>query len=376
MPTLALEWFGMTLAPVDQMDQTAIRGGVVAAVAAAWIGYLIRRPSRESFRGKTVVISGGSRGLGFALARVFAAEGANLALLARSPDQLYAAAARLQAEAGVHPRVVVCDVREENQVRAAISTVVAQTGRVDVLVNNAGIISVMPFAHAQPEDFRDSLETHFWGPYYLTRACLPYLKRQAGRIVNISSIGGRVAVPHLLPYTVGKFALVGLSEGLHAELAASGVAVTTVAPHLMRTGSHRNALVRGRHKNEATWFALGTSTRLTALNAHRAARAIVRAARARRASLVLGWPAKAAVLANAMAPEMTAAAAATAARLLPSSTRPSSGDIGRWSSDVDVGAVARLFPSRVARDLNQRLAADEARGQAGSGTPNSARALP
>ena len=336
-------------------------GRIAAAVAAAYIGYLIGRPSRESFRGKTVIITGGSRGLGFALARVFAREGANLALLARSPDQLYTAARRLWAETGVRPRIVVCDVRDENQVRAAISTVVAQAGRIDVLINNAGVISVMPFAHAQTEDFRDSLETHFWGPYYLTRACLPYLKRHGGRIVNISSIGGRVAVPHLLPYTVGKFALVGLSEGLHAELAASGISVTTVAPHLMQTGSHRNVLVRGRHKEEAVWFALGTSTRLTSLNAHRAARSIVRAARARRASLVLGWQAKAAVLANAVTPELTAAAAAVAARLLPLSTRPSAGDIGRWSSDVDLGKAARLFPSRKARDLNQQLANDEAR---------------
>jgi hypothetical protein len=179
-------------------------------------------------------------------------------------------------------------------------------------------------------------------------------------------------VPHLLPYTVGKFALVGLSDGLHAELAASGVSVTTVAPHLMQTGSHRNVLVRGRHKEEATWFALGTSTRLTALNPHRAARAIVRAARARRASLILGWPAKAAVVANAVAPEATARAVTIAARLLPASTRPAAGDIGRWSSDVDLGRVARLFPSGAARDLNQRLAADEARHQGSSGERNRA----
>ena len=350
----------MTFAAFEGMGQSAMRSGIAATMAAAWIGYLIRRPSREPFRGKTVIITGGSRGLGFALARVFAREGANLALLARSSDQLHTAARRLRAQTGVQPRVVVCDVREEDQVRAAISTVVANTGRIDVLINNAGVISVMPFAHAQTEDFRDSLETHFWGPYYMTRACLPYLRRHAGRIVNISSIGGRVAVPHLLPYTVGKFALVGLSEGLHAELAASGVSVTTVSPHLMQTGSHRNVLVRGRHKDEAIWFALG-STRLTALNADRAAGAIVRAARARRASLIVGWQAKAAVLANAAAPELAAAAATFAARLLPSSTRPSAGDIGRWSSDVDVGKVARLFPSRKARDLNQQLAHDETR---------------
>ena len=68
---------------------------------------------------------------------------------------------------------MVCDIREQGEVRAAVATVTSRTGRIDVLVNNAGIISVMPFAHAQPEDFQDSLDTHFWGPYYLTRACLP-----------------------------------------------------------------------------------------------------------------------------------------------------------------------------------------------------------
>jgi NAD(P)-dependent dehydrogenase (short-subunit alcohol dehydrogenase family) len=334
-------------------------GSLVAAAAGAYAGYRFKRAGRESFRGKTVVITGGSRGLGFALAQTFGREGAHLALLARTPDQLAAAALRLRDEEGVPVQAVVCDIREQGEVRAAVATVTSRTGRIDVLVNNAGIISVMPFAHAQPEDFQDSLDTHFWGPYYLTRACLPYLSRHNGRIVNISSIGGRVAVPHLLPYTVGKFALVGLSEGLHAELAASGVSVTTVAPHLMQTGSHRNALVRGRHREEATWFALGTSTRLVALDAHRAARAIVRAARARKASLVLGWQARVAVLANALAPGLTGAAAAAAARRLPAATGRASGDIGRWSGDVPVGKVARFFASAAARDLNQNLAPDE-----------------
>jgi NAD(P)-dependent dehydrogenase (short-subunit alcohol dehydrogenase family) len=341
------------------MNRTMMRNGLAAALAGACAALVVSRP-RRSFRGRTVVITGGSRGLGLAMALEFAREGAHLALLARSADQLDDAATRVEAESGHRPLTVQCDIRDEGDVRAAVAAVVARTGRIDVLVNNAGIISVMPFAHAQTEDFRDSLDTHFWGPYYLTRACLPYLSRHQGRIVNISSVGGRIAVPHLLPYTVGKFALVGLSEGLHAELAGSGVSVTTVAPHLMQTGSHRNVLVRGRHKREATWFALGSSSRLMALNAHRAARAIVRAARARRATLTLGWQAKAAVLANALTPGLTAAATAAAARLLPSSTTPSAGDIGRWSTDIDVGKVARVFPSKAARDLNQHLARDEA----------------
>lgn len=347
------------------MSQT-IRGVVVGAVAGALAVWRMAGRGRESFHGKTVVITGGSRGLGFALAQEFARAGARVALLARSAHQLASAASRLRADTGAEVITVVCDVREEAEVRAAVATVISYTGRIDVLVHNAGVISVMPFEHAQPEDFRDSLDTHFWGPYYLTRACLPYLIRHAGRIVTITSIGGRVAVPHLLPYTVGKFAEAGFSDGLHAELGRYGVSVTTVAPHVMQTGSHRNVFVRGRHREEATWFALGTSSRLTALDARQAAGAIVAAARRRQASLVLGWQAKVAVLAQAVAPGLVAAgAAAAAAYLLPAPTHRSSGDIGRWSSDVPLGRVARLLPSKAAVEFNQELAPDEARPQAG-----------
>src|SRR5690606_6326655 len=134
------------------------------------------------------------------------------------------------------------------QVRAKVAAIARELGRIDALVNNAGVIQMMPFDHAHDEDFADSLDTHFWGPLRMTRACLPYLAEHGGgRIVNITSIGGRVAVPHLLPYVAGKFAAVGLSEGLHAELAGRGISVTTVTPHLMRTGSHRNVVLRGRH---------------------------------------------------------------------------------------------------------------------------------
>jgi short-subunit dehydrogenase len=350
---------------------------LIAAAAGAYATFLFARQSApDTFRGRTVVITGGSRGLGFALARAFGAEGANIALLARSVEQLESAAQRLEAELGIVALTVVCDVRRKDSVQRAIATIVSQTGRIDVLVNNAGVIHVTPFAHAHADDFADSLDTHFWGPYNTIRACLPFLARHRGRIVNIASIGGRVAVPHLLPYTVGKFALVGLSEGLHAELAEHGVSVTTVCPHLMQTGSHRNALVRGQQAREATWFALGSSSRLIALDAQRAAKAIVAAARARRASLILGWQARAAVLANAAAPKLTARIAAAASRLLPASTAAASGDILRPSHTVNVGPVARLFPTRAARELNQVVAPDERPTQRVTGRFKSAAALP
>lgn len=96
--------------------------------------------------------------------------------------------------------------------------------------------------------------------------------RRRGRIVNITSIGGKVGMPHLLPYTCAKFATVGLSEGLRAELGREGIRVTTIVPGLMRTGSHLKAMFRGQHEQEFTWFSLGASLPLVSMGAERAAR--------------------------------------------------------------------------------------------------------
>ena len=138
-------------------------------------------------------------------------------------------------------------------------------GRIDVLVNNAGIIQVAPFENLNMQDFSSSMDVHAWGPLYMVQAVTPHMKRQGeGRIVNISSIGGLVAVPHLLAYTMGKFALTGLSDGLRAELAKDGIRVTTVAPGLMRTGSHVNAFFKGQHRKEFAWFSIsGTNPLLS-----------------------------------------------------------------------------------------------------------------
>ena len=126
---------------------------------------------------------------------------------------------------------------------------VDEIGQIDVLVNNAGIIQVGPLDTMTAEDFRRALQTHFWGPLNTILAVLPQMRmRKAGRIVNISSLGGRVSIPHLLPYSASKFALVGLSKGLHSELRKEGITVTTVCPGLMRTGSPRNAEFKGKHR--------------------------------------------------------------------------------------------------------------------------------
>ncbi len=238
---------------------------------------IARSRTMESLRGKVVLITGGSRGLGLLLAREFASRGCRVAICARHADQLDRAREDL-ARRGADVWAGTCDVSDPEQVRQFMADLTAQFGPVDVLVNNAGIIQVGPALCMTAEDYDRALKTIFWGALNMISAVLPGMRaRREGRIVNITSIGGKVSVPHILPYCCAKFALVGLSEGLRAELAREGVLVTTIVPGLMRTGSHVNALFKGRRQEEATWFGLGASLPLISINAERAARAIVRA---------------------------------------------------------------------------------------------------
>jgi NAD(P)-dependent dehydrogenase (short-subunit alcohol dehydrogenase family) len=339
-------------------------GIVAAAAAGVAVAMAVRTASRAiartlySFRGRTVLITGGARGLGLALAHRFANDGARLVLVSRSRNDLAAAAAELGAR-GADVTVHVCDVRDRPSVASVVRDVIAAHGRLDVVVNNAGVIQITPFDHATDEDFADSLAVHFWAPLNVIREALPHLVRQRGRIINISSFGGRIAVPHLLPYCAGKFALAGLSDGLNAELARHGVRVLTVTPGLMRTGSHRNAVVRGRHRAEARWFAVGAGLPLVSMAAARAADQIVRACAAGQARLTPGFPAQAGQLASVLSPELLATAMRIATRLLPAPGDTPDAQELRRSRDIDVGWAARFMPTAAAIALNQEVAPDE-----------------
>ncbi len=237
-------------------DPRALAFALMGAGAAFFLWSRSRSARRIDFFGKTVVIAGGSRGLGLAMARLLVAEGARLVLLARRVDELERARAEL-ARAGGDVITFPCDVGVRQQVEEAVAAVIELRGRIDVLVNVAGVIQVAPFENLELKDFQESMDVHAWGPYHMIRAVAPHMqRRRSGRIVNVSSIGGLVAVPHLLAYTMGKFALTGLSDGLRAELAKDGIYVTTVAPGLMRTGSHVNAMFKGQHRKEFAWFAI------------------------------------------------------------------------------------------------------------------------
>ena len=292
----------------------------LAAAGTVLVARTLRRREAVSFAGLSVVIAGASRGLGLVLARELGAEGARLTLLARDRDELARAREDLRSR-GVDVEVIACDLRDQEEAQAAIEQVVQRHGRIDVLINNAGVIQAGPLEHMEIADFEDSMAVHLWGPLYTMYAAAPHMKRQGGgRIVNIASIGGLVAVPHLLPYCTSKHALVGLSDGMRAELAKDDILVTTVCPGLMRTGSHINALFKGQHRAEFAWFSIGDSLPLASIDAERAARQIVDACRHGDPHLTITIQARVAAIVDRVAPNLMARVMILVNRLLPGPT--------------------------------------------------------
>lgn len=295
---------------------------------------VVRARRRIRFTDSVVVITGGSRGLGLAIARELAREGARLVLLARDAEELERARQALASEAST-AHVIPCDVGVAEQVERAMAEVLERFGRIDVLINDAGILQFGPLAHMSQTDFQSAMDVHLWGPFHTMMAAIPAMHRQGGgRIVNISSIGGMVALPHMAPYTASKFALVGLSDALRAELARQNIHVTTVCPGLMRTGSHVNALFKGQHEAEFAWFSIGNAFPLASVSERRAARSIVEACRHGAAHLTIGVPARLAIIGNALFPELTADIMAWVNRLLPAPEPTHEGDEARtgWES--------------------------------------------
>ncbi len=294
-----------------------VRDSILTVGAALALRALIRKRRRIDLRGASVVITGGSRGLGLNIARVLVGQGARLALLARSTDDLERAERELAA-AGGDVLILPCDVTVRPELEAALAWIADKRGRIDVLINNAGVIQVGPMDQMGLLDFDEAVRTHFWAPLNAMRAVIPGMRKQGGgRIVNISSIGGKVAVPHLGPYAASKFALTGLSNAMRAELARDGILITTVCPGLMRTGSHLNIEVKGNHEAEFAWFAMGAGAPLITVSAEHAAKQVVRALRDGDHELVIGAAAKLLVLADAIAPELVADVMSVVARAMP-----------------------------------------------------------
>ena len=293
--------------------------GLLAGAALA----MLSRP-RYDFEDKSVLITGGSRGLGLVMAREFARQGAKIAICSRERSEVERGRQDL-VERGAEVFDAVCDLREQADVLRLVADVRSRFGKIDILVNNAGVIQVGPLEVQTQKDFEEAMQIHYWAPFYAMQAVIPEMrKRGEGRIVNISSIGGKVAVPHLAPYCASKFALAGLSSAIHAELAKDGICVTTVYPGLMRTGSHINALFKGQNEKEYALFSIMNGLPLTSISAENAARQILKAARRGDAEAVISIQAKIATTVHALFPEFTSQLLALTNRFL-----PHEGGIGR-----------------------------------------------
>ena len=299
-----------------------------------------------SLEGRVALVTGGSRGLGFLIARELIDLGCDVAICARDADELEAARARLFIRArgiagarGGRILAVPCDVSDRAMTEEMVRDVTAELGPIDIVVNNAGVIMVGPEASMLDEDYDEAMGVNFGGTLNVTRAVLPAMRaRGRGSIANITSIGGTVPLPHMVPYTASKFAAFGLSQGLAVELARDNIRVTTVVPGLLRTGSPVNSFFKGDPRAEFTWFGAGASTSLTAMSADRAAKRIVRAIRYRERVLVLSWQAKLMRAAHGLMPGVTASLAALVNRALPDDATTE-----RWlGREVDDGFEEKL----------------------------------
>jgi NAD(P)-dependent dehydrogenase (short-subunit alcohol dehydrogenase family) len=330
--------------------------GIVAAAAA----YALRSNSLRRRPGQVVLITGGSRGLGLALAERYGRSGARLILAARDVEELIAARRTLLDRGAVQSAdavlLIPADLTDAAQATTLIDHAVSHFGRIDILINNAGIIEVGPVENQPIAAYRRAMATNFFAALHTTHAALPHLLRRNpihgdAAIVNIASLGGKFAMPHLLPYVASKFALTGFSEGLHAELRHKGIRVTTVCPGLMRTGGEAHADYTGQTKKEQRWFTLAARTPILAASVRHAANKIYSAVAAGRAEITITPQAWLAARIAGLAPETTQYLASLANHLLLPAPSP--------SDQLTLGFTLKVSAYTAGRSSGQALSREQ-----------------
>ncbi|MFG3590798.1 SDR family NAD(P)-dependent oxidoreductase [Streptomyces sp. NPDC047990] len=273
----------------------------------------------SNLEGLSALVTGGSRGLGLLLSARLAQRGCRVTMAARDENELRRGADWTEERTGGKVSTAVCDVRDREAVEAVVRRTETSQGSLDIVIANAGVIQVAPVTSLNGKAFEEAMATIFGGTVNTAMAALPHLRGSGagGRLCLIGSIGGLLAVPHLLPYSCAKAAVGALGEGLRAETAADNLSVTTVHPGLMRTGSHLQAEFGGQSSKEFAWFSALAGTPVLSMDAERAAERIVQALERRRTRVVLTPAARAAGLAHGLAPATVTRLSGLASRLLP-----------------------------------------------------------
>ncbi len=266
------------------------------------------------------LVAGASRGLGLLVAHELGRRGFRVAICARDQAELDDARAQLTSQS-IDAHTYVCDVTDHERVEQMVAEVEREVGPITVAMHVAGIIQVGPLEATDRSHFEQAIDVMLWGPINLSLAVLPAMRaRRRGRIGVVTSIGGKISVPHLLPYSTAKFGAVGFTEGLHAELAGTGVTATAIVPGLMRTGSHLQAQFIGDQAKEYAWFAPGASLPLVSMSAERAAAQMVDATLAGDPVALLSPLSKVGARVAGLLPSTTVRALGLMSRILPSGT--------------------------------------------------------
>ena len=294
---------------------------VVGGIAMWLCGLPLDRWWRErsyDLNNKTILMTGGSRGLGLVMARQLIQQGARLAICARDEAELERARHELVDQRDGQVLALPCDVTDQAQVEQLVQQVRDRFGAIDILINNAGTDIVGPMDTLTLQDYDDAMKLHFWAPLYTTYAVLPEMRQQReGRIVNVSSIGGKVVSPHMVAYCASKFALTGFSEAMRTELAQEGITVTTVCPGFIRTGVVDHVIVKGQNRKEFAWFSISDSLPLISTSAENVARQTIAALRRGDAEIVISLPAWLTARLYGLFPGLTTNLLSLSNRLLP-----------------------------------------------------------